>query len=78
MTEPTKPAEPVKPVEDLANKEEKARKEKEERRTKEKDTVREQVDKAATAHDELGKKFLKEDAEEAVKKLKENEEKAKK
>jgi hypothetical protein len=59
MTESTKPA---------VNPEEQARKEKEERRTKEKDAVREQVDKAATAHDELGKKFLKEDAEEAKKK----------
>jgi len=42
---------------------------KEERRTKERDAVRKLVDEAAKAHDDLGKKFLKEDREEAEKKL---------
>ena len=57
MTEVAKPS-----VEELDEKV------KEERRTKEKDAVRKQVDEAAKAHDELGKKFLKEDEEEAKKK----------
>jgi len=58
MTEVTKP-------------EEQKLKEKEERRGKERDAVRKQAEDASKAHDELGKKFLKEDAEEAEKKVKE-------
>jgi len=58
MTEVTKP-------------EEQKLKEKEERRGKERDAVRKQAEEASKAHDELGKKFLKEDAEEAEKKVKE-------
>lgn len=46
---------------------EKAAREKRERRLKEHDVVRKLVDEAAKAHDELGKKWLKEDAEEAEK-----------
>lgn len=61
-------AEPIKPVEPTAEQVEKARKEKEERRDKEREAVKKQVEDAAKAHDELGKKFLKEDAEEAKKK----------
>jgi hypothetical protein len=66
---------PVKPTATPEEIEEKAKKEKEEKRTKERDTVRKTVEDAAKAHDELGKKFLKEDAEEAEKKLKEVEKK---
>jgi hypothetical protein len=51
-----------------ANTPEQEAKLKEERRTKERDAVRKLVDEAAAKHDELGKKFLKEDAEEAAKK----------
>ena len=69
MTEPVKPA--VTP-EQL---EEKATKEKKERRLKEHDAVHKIVEDAAKAHDDLGKKFLKEDAEEAEKKLKAEEKK---
>ena len=61
MTEVVKP---IVTPEEIAKKE----KEKTERREKEKDSVRKMVDDAAKAHDELGKKFLKEDAEEAEKK----------
>lgn len=48
---------------------------KEEKRAKEKDAVRKTVEDAAKAHDELGKKFLKEDEEERIKKVKEAENK---
>ena len=58
----------VKPIVAPEDKEEKEKKEKEERRTKERDAVRKQVDDAATAHSDLGKKFLKEDEEERLKK----------
>lgn len=57
-----------KPIIETSEYLEKVRKEKEERRKKEGDAVRKQVEEAAKAHDELGKKFLKEDAEEAEKK----------
>lgn len=72
MTEPTKIVETPEQLE------EKTRKEKEERRGKERDAVRKIVDEAAAKHDELGKKWLKEDADEAAKKLKEQEERLKK
>lgn len=74
MTEPVKPVtEPVKPTAEQL--EVKAAQEKKERRDKEHDAVHKIVEDAAKAHDELGKKFLKEDAEEAEKKRKEAEKK---
>jgi hypothetical protein len=67
----------TKPVDPVAM-EEQAAKLKEEKRDKEREAVRKQVEDAAKAHDDLGKKFLKEDAEEAEAKTKEAEKAAKK